>query len=159
MLKKVKHRARSVDPRIVALADQIGLPLFRRNKELWLNGDLQLTYKKQVVDGVTRDCTEEDRVQIAVKILASVIAARKDWGTLEERWNRILNGLRDTVPAYRQNTYTYYREPSLDCGWMIRTWMTPRWEMGIDLVGEKTVRVSDDTAVGCLEKLADCFVG
>ena len=158
MTTKVKHRARKVHPDIVALADEIGLPLFRRNKELWLNGDLQLTYRKQTKDGVVRDCTDEDNVRIACSILQQVIDARKTWGTTGQRWRRILQGLRDTVPNYRSMTYTYYREPSLDCGWMFRSQFKPHWEMAIELVGDKQVRVSGDTTDECLDKLADCYV-
>lgn len=155
---RVKHKARGVDRRIVELADQIGLPLFRRDKELWLNGDLQLTYRKRTVNGETRDCTDEDRVEIAVGILKSVIAAREEWGTVKQRWNRILAGLREAVPRYMPRTYTYHREPSLDCGWMIKMPYSPKWEMAIELIGKKPVRVSDGTAEGCLERLADCCV-
>jgi hypothetical protein len=92
-------------------------------------------------------------VEIAVRILTSVIEARREWGTLEERWERVLAGLRETLPRYVDKTYTYYREPSLDCGWMIRTRFSPQWDMAIELVGEAQVRVSDVTADGCLRKL------
>lgn len=153
MKTKIKHKARNIHPRIAELASEIGLPIFRRDKELWLDGDLQLTYRKRIVNGDTFEADDADRVLMAVGILERILEARQTWGTVAERQARIIAGLEAAVPKYQRMTYTYHREPTLDCGWMFRCVIETRWDMGIDLCGQERIRVSGATAESCLEQL------
>ena len=155
MKTKIKHKARGVDKAIVALADAIGLPLSRRNKELWLGGDIQLTFRKRKVGDHVYDADDADRVLMAVEILRNILDARKDWGTLGERFRKVWQGLSGAAGKYISGTYTYHYEPTLDHGWMIRVPYSPRCEMGIVLCGyDEKIRVEGETFAECLAKLA-----
>lgn len=151
--KKLRH-ARNTDPRIKSLADELGLRIFRRDGELWANGDYQLTYKFQVSNGRQKALGESERIELAVDLLEKVKHARAHWPSIELRHAKIIDGLENEVlPEYRDRHYNIYRDESLDEGWMIRTWISPKWEMGVDLVGCGRLRVCGETPQECFAQL------
>lgn len=147
---KVKHKARGVDPRIVALADKLGLPLYRRAKEIWLDGDIQLTFRYAKRHGETHATDDEERVAIACGIMQDIIDARASFGTVKERFDKLVERIENDKGKYRPMNFMYLREPSLDAAILFRGGGSTIW---IELVGLPKWEVHGATFDVCLEKI------
>lgn len=152
MATKLKH-SRGVDKRIKTLADKLGLRIMRRDGELWADGDVQLTFRYHKVKGEMKALDDEGRIDLAIHLLEGIDKARAAWPTVRERYAAIINGLEKTVPQHRPRCYTYFREQSLDEGWMFNSGYNPKWEMGVRLVGRESIQVNGPTAEACIVKL------
>ena len=147
----VKHKARGFDPRIRALADELGIIIFRRDGELWGNGDVQLTYKYIGGKSQARPLNEQERIELAIDLLTGIKDARAKWGSPADRAAKVLTGMESV--EYQPRTYASYRDESLDEGTMVNTWISPRWEMWLRLVGKDEVHVTGETRLVCMSNL------
>jgi hypothetical protein len=151
----VKHKTCNLDPRIRDAADELKITLFRRDGELWANGDVQLTYKYRSVNGINKTLTESERLNLALELLASIKAARLRWGTVLKRHEAVIAGLREVLPNYRYDNWCFHYEPSLDHGCIFREpFGLHTWSMFVDLVGCKQLAAKSVDPKRCLTALS-----
>jgi hypothetical protein len=154
-MSTIKHKARNLDPRIREAADELKIRLFRRNGELWANGDIQLTYQYRSINDINKALTESERLDLAMELLASIKVARLRWGTVLDRRAAVIDGLKKLLPKYRSNNWCYHYEPSLDHGCIFREPIGRHtWSMYVDLVGCKQLSVESDDPERCLVALS-----
>lgn len=146
-------------PELRELAKELGMEIYYRGGEYWgFDGTLefQLTY------GILlhKDGTKEDvsalpkRIKTAINKLKAINTAREqpEWGTLDERYQRVLKGIREEgIQEYRRDTFTVWSHNSLDHAiLMSRRRIFTIW---IKLVGEKEIEMEGCSWEDCLKNI------
>lgn len=146
------------DQKLKTLADSLGVSIYPRGGVYWgsIPGfEFQLTYPMDQRGGKSVPVkTLDHKCEIATTILRRVQDARKTWGSVEERGEKIFAGLRDeTIPEFRMGNFCYFVDPGLDHGVASRFSFTGTCAVSIRLVGGKEIEGEGKTFDAALKAL------